>query len=218
MGSKMEVTLGMARKHEEGGAMRLAQFADRHVTEVDIVAGLSWYQQARAYCYRLSRRYGIGISTASAVVAALSPKLGWGINQIAADKLIESVMLGYSGIRSVDGSAIPGYNTQKYLAVAILKTDDVSLLSGDKVRAFYHNIRYPDSPRVTVDGHAANIWLGAAGCESNSSIGIKHSAAYAIIESAYVEYAFMAGYTLPMEAQAILWCSLRRVRGLDKRY
>ena len=57
----------------------------------DISAGLRWYESAKRECSNLARRNGIKLGQAIGIVAALSPRVNWGRNVIAAQSFIRGI-------------------------------------------------------------------------------------------------------------------------------
>lgn len=114
--------------------------------------GLDWYSAAHTFCVGLAERYGVSVDQAAGIVAALSPRVEWGLNMRLADELVRTgACKGLSG------------NVRK--AQRILAGEaPLSVLGGNKVRSFYDNIARPDtSATVTIDRHAIDALLGTVG-------------------------------------------------------
>ena len=116
--------------------------ADRAVR----TAGVEWYRTARVTARRLARVHGCTQATAAGVIAALSPRLTWSYNVIAAD-----AVLGMA-------ERVPGVfraNLAKARAIAN-GARPLVVLSGPKVRAFYRALM-GDSSAAVVD-----VWTARA--------------------------------------------------------
>lgn len=119
--------------------------AYRLATASDHAEGEGWYARAREFAATLDT----DVSRAVGVIAAISPMMPWDRNQTLAREI-------YMGKRSGCLSA----NMAK--AVRILDGEaPLSVLSGEKVRAFYLNIMGIDSDEaVTIDRHAIMVAEG----------------------------------------------------------
>lgn len=109
-------------------------------------AGVQWYRTARATARRLARVHSCSLATAAGVIAALSPRLGWTYNVLAAD-----LVLGHA-------ERVPGvFRTS--LAKARRIADGArpsAVLGGPKVRAFYRALM-GDTSAAVVD-----VWTARA--------------------------------------------------------
>lgn len=164
----------------------------------DIAEGLEWYAAAKHECYNLSRRNGISLDTAIAVVAALSPRVNWGRNVIAAQNLI----------RGIKGE---GFGANKDKAIRILEGEaPLDVLSGNKVVSFYQNISNPNNPvPVTIDRWALRV---ANDSGFTAKINTPTDKQYWQVASAYREVAAEVGL-LANQVQAITWVSIKRQAG-----
>lgn len=113
--------------------------------------GMSWYARARDIAGEFpSMVHGAGI------IAALSPMLSWDRNIVLARQAFEK------GI----ASGCLGSSCAK--ANLILQGHDPrTVLGGDKVKSFWHNIAFVDSDRVTIDRHAYDIAMGKRNTEND---------------------------------------------------
>lgn len=128
-----------------------------NATDLERINGEQWYQVANQASAVLAYRYGVTISTAAGVIAALSPNNRWGKNLDNSDALIRAYQLG--GIDAANLIKVATYNNNKIKALKILDNGEpLDILGGLKVRAFYDCILGDDS--VCVDGHAYSIWAG----------------------------------------------------------
>lgn len=166
---------------------------------LDIASGLRWYGSAKLECKNLARRNGIGIDKAIGIVAALSPRVNWGRNVIAAQNLI----------RGIPGE---GFGANKVKAHKILEGSDPSdILRGDKVTSFYSNISRPStSTSVTIDRWAIRVTMGAE--HWSSKVNTPTAKQYLQLGNEYREAAALVGLK-PLELQAITWVTIKRLCG-----
>lgn len=172
-------------------------------TDTEYDDGLHWYNAANALAWEIdpARPYN-----GAGVIAALSPRLHWDKNSLYA-RLAYSLR-GYS-ISEVE-SYIPALGNSRVKALRMVNGEHVSnvLGKGMKTNAFWHNILNPyTSERVTVDKHAACIAWGEYGKYSDTVVKDKD---YRLIESAYVEAAYIADIA-PLQMQAICWVAWRNM-------
>lgn len=120
-----------------------------------------WYFAAKDNVAKLSEKYSLPLEVVAAVVAVLSPGNRWITNLHAANQLIA----GYQNAKRdgvdlvIKTNAYPE-NVKK--AIEILKTGDVSLVTGPKVTVFFNSLVDPlkSASNLVLDGHAINIWRG----------------------------------------------------------
>jgi hypothetical protein len=170
-------------------------------TADEINEGLTWYARANAEARILHDRYVVGCS----VVAAVSPGLRWERNIEAARRIIDG--------ESLDGLGVRWYDGVRKAERIIAGEKPLSVLRGNKVRAFYRCIVNPKNKNaVCIDGHAYAIWAGRRiGTMDVPNITDKM---YESISADYREAADLAGI-LPNQIQAITWIVWRRIH-LDK--
>lgn len=109
-------------------------------------AGVQWYRAARATARRLARAHHCTPATAAGVIAALSPRLTWKYNVLAAD-----LVLGQA-------EHVPGVfraSLAKGRAIAD-GARPLSVLSGPKVRAFYRALMGDE------DAAVVDVWTARA--------------------------------------------------------
>lgn len=109
-------------------------------------AGVQWYRAARAMARKLGRQHNVTTATAAGVIAALSPRLTWSYNVVAAN-----LVLGQA-------ERVPGVfraNLAKARAIAN-GARPLSVLSGPKVRAFYRALCGDESAAVV------DVWTARA--------------------------------------------------------
>ena len=178
----------------------------------DTVTGRDWYLTARNAAIELSDRYGIDVTTACGVIAALSPRNKWTRNLIDAENLINVYVT--SGSEACDTVKVCtfGKNKEKALRIlACIPTLDVveSILSGPKLKEFFRCIIGQDD--VCIDGHAYSIWFGDRITLANvPSIGVK------LRRQIKADYMAVAANNAmpPYELQAITWVTHRRLHSV----
>jgi hypothetical protein len=176
----------------------------------EYTAGQGWYTVANSFAYDLSQRYNVPFKVAAAVVATISPRIGWNQNCRDAEALVKGFYCGYD-LENIPVSCFK-HNARK--AWAFLDGTNPGEPTGTKVNSFYHNITHPNgSQYVTIDSHAINIALAerlVIGGKGWPSAKIR-----ADIGDAYREVASKYGMA-PCQLQAIVWLTWRRILGIDK--
>ena len=178
-------------------------------TQEDVHQGVSWYSTAHTFSVGLARKYGLTVRQAAAIVAALSPRLGWGDNQRYADHLARyGGCMGPLGANVRKAAAIRN-GADPRTVFGFDNARNVRKGQGSKVRSFYLNVLDPKhSQDVTVDGHAAAI----AGADPKV---LARVGGYESIAEAYRTVAAEVGLA-PHEVQAITWTTHRRTIGADR--
>lgn len=111
-----------------------------------IARGRAWYYHAHGVARDLAHETGRDIHETSAVVAVLSPRVRWADNVTDADMLLRGELSGFRALLSNVGKA--------WDIIARVRPVD-EIVSGPKVRRFWHNIRNPYSSHdVTLD-----VWM-----------------------------------------------------------
>jgi len=168
----------------------------------EIEHGTYWYNKANQWCIDSAKSLNIPHNTFAAVIAALSPSCPWERNKIDAVNLVMT-----------NGSCkVSTYNVNKEKAIEILRTNDVSILSGSKVTAFYACIMDPVGDDVVVDRHALRIWEGQwiPGSKEESKVKPAH---YNRIADCYRDAAAVTGM-VPSQMQAATWTIYRNNIGI----
>lgn len=165
-------------------------------TDEQMRYGLEWYSTAHTFCVGLSERYGITLEAAAGIVAALSPRVEWGLNLRMADELV----------RTGDTGGIRG-NVRK--AQRILAGEHPSaVLGGPKVRAFYDNVVRPTtSQEVTIDRHAIDAILGEVGDDRSRRV-LERAGAYEQAADIYRRAAALRNVPAHV-MQAVCWVAWR---------
>jgi len=160
-----------------------------------IEEGKGWYREARDYCVEISKRTKIKLDIVVGVLAILSPRNRWERNKIDTLNLIK----GYRE-KDIDRYKICTYNRNKYKALKLLRNKDIRIISGNKVKAFYLNILYPErSTLVTID-----TWI-CKGLRINKLTPV----IYKRVESEYYEVSKNIRDLLSHQIQAINWINIR---------
>ena len=166
-------------------------------SDADRADGLAWYDNARTLASVLSPN---DIARGAGVIAALSPMTSWPLNVKRATEVFDTgTTKGLT--RNVD-KAVRIYNGESPLSV----------LSGDKVRAFYLNIMGVHTvDAVTVDRHAIDVACGNVLSDTERAAAIRGKAGYGKVASMYVEAASVIGGGItPAQLQAVVWVYWRR--------
>lgn len=113
---------------------------------------MAWYPSAHLVARDQANEYGLTIETTSGILAALSPRLGWGPNVMLAERLLATGgTLDRGGLgrslrqaRAIHGGGAP-----------------LDVLGGPKTRAFYSAILTAgESPDPVIDRHAWDMLVG----------------------------------------------------------
>lgn len=134
---------------------RRATTTYRNATPQQVEAGHSWYPEAHQVAASQAGTYGVTIEVAAGVLAALSPRLGWGPNVMLAER-----MLATGG--TLDRGGLGRSLAQARAIHAGADPDEV--LRGPKTHAFYHAILTAgDSETPVIDRHAWDMLTGRRG-------------------------------------------------------
>ena len=170
-------------------------------------AGIAWYDRARDAAQRIHPNVLIG----AGVIAALSPRTGWGQNLKWAEQVCKASLAGHSVPPMVSTAERNG----KAWAIAHLsspsRADILAILHGPKTCRFFLNIT-GDTHAVTIDTWAAQVAIGHPVRVRSDS----HGRQYETLEEAYQ----LAGVRLgvpPRDVQAAVWVSVRTASGEDWR-
>lgn len=157
--------------------------------------GINWYREAREYCVNVSKKTRVRLDIVIGILAILSPRNKWERNKLDTMNLIRGFKEGNS-----KDYKIYTYNRNKEKALRLLRYKDKRLIKGNKVKAFYLNILYPERVTlVTVD-----TWI----CKG---LGIDKLTpnTYKTVESEYYEVYRDIRYLLPHQIQAVNWINIR---------
>jgi len=178
-------------------------------TPEEITAGLAWYNVAHLFCIGLAEEYDTDLDTAAGVVAAISPRLSWNLNLAYAERIFATGDAPLLGLSKGKALAILGGQT----VGSVLQAPKGKPTSGQKVRAFYDNIRFTDdSTAVTIDRHAYDIAAGLEGSDATRKV-LDRVGVYEEVANLYREVAAELDI-LPHQLQAITWIAWRRAKGI----
>lgn len=210
----------------------LKMYAQASLSEIQ--EGLEWYKTAKEEAQAIALRYEIDLLTVVKVACAISPKMNWKVNMLAAEWYIrhfiaggyvpdiEPYITGEAYLQNTpngdpnkriiaEDSRIPscGYGGLKANAVKalwILQGHDW-VLRGPKVQPFLDNIMFWDSSQlVTVDSHAIQVWFGSL---DGGTYGIPENY-MKIIAADYQKAAVLLGIS-PLQVQAVTWLTKKRM-------
>ena len=160
-----------------------------------------WYADAHNFCQYVSDKYTIPLDKVIGIVAALSPRKEWNLNKRIAIDLIENGHCGQIGVfvnKAIDITD-RGNSESKIL----------SILNGQKISAFFMNIKYPDcSDNVTIDRHAISVALGHIASDNEQSMTAKE---YTFFKDCYIFTARKLGIK-PLLLQSITWMTWKRIK------
>lgn len=185
----------------------------RSASPEEVAEGREWYLKARALAEDL---HPFGVERAAAVIAILSPRRTWDQNVKLARRAYELFL--------VDGhvDALPTTGDQQRKVTRLLvdgeNPDDV--VSGPKVRAFWHTIAHPDDPRaVVIDRHAVDVAVGKVTDDAFRGKLLGRKGGYDMVARCYTRAAQILnreGMTPPItpaELQAVTWVTWRNHKG-----
>lgn len=130
----------------------------RRATEAQREAGAAWYQEAHAVAAHQAEEYGLAVEKTSGIIAALSPRLGWGPNVMLAERMLAS-----EG-RLMHGGLGRSLEQARHIHAG---ADPLVVLGGPKTRAFYTAILTAGQEGAAViDRHAWDMLTGERGAPS----------------------------------------------------
>lgn len=169
----------------------------------ELSEGLAWYETANTFAEGLATKHDISIEAASGIIAALSPQVLWERNMTLAESLC-------AGKRKLPAL---GANVNK--AKRILRGDDpLDVLGGNKVRAFYACIVYPETTdAVCIDRHAYALAEGLVRPNSDRVADRLESVrVYNATSDFYRLAARLIGEVRPCQVQAVTWVVWRNLK------
>jgi hypothetical protein len=126
----------------------------RRAAPTHIERGRAWYRDANAIALNHVVEYGVSIEQASGILAALSPRMGWGSNVMFAERMLASK-------GTLDQGCLGRSLAQARRIYA--GEDPLAVMKGPKTRAFYDAILTGgegDGPAV-IDVHAWSMLTGS---------------------------------------------------------
>jgi hypothetical protein len=168
----------------------------KKVTREDLQQGIQWYEQANELAHSMAVGTSYTPDQIGAVISAMSPRMPWGRNKVAARVIVDRHS---NGDRNVKGIGL--WDNVK-LSYAIL--DDASSIETlkNKRHHFYLNIMGRKDV-ATIDSWMCKILFGRD--TTIEAAGDNHDLCSMVIESA----AEVAGLN-PRDFQAALWVMVRR--------
>lgn len=171
--------------------------------------GEYWYYDARVWCAKHARHWDMPVQSVCGVVAALSPGLRWEANLQDANTLIAAVT------RSESRPMVGVYGTRNRDRAWLIASGEspLSILGGQKVLSFYHNILDPhDASHVTIDRHAYCLAHGLTSTRNGAaSIDVRVTPKrYNELAESYKALSRAIGL-LPNQLQAITWLAWKRI-------
>jgi hypothetical protein len=176
-------------------------------SQADFDHGVAWYGIAHRHARELAREFGVGLETASALIAVLSPNNSWQGNLKDARRVLEARRLGV-----LDQVRVKTYPLNLAKAKRLLNGERPGdVLRGPKVLAFYGNILRPGTPGfVTIDFHITNLCRGKHEPMKDSKVPSRSEREECI--EAIWKVAEDRGL-LPQQVQAVAWVSWKRANG-----
>ena len=134
---------------------RRATACYRSATPRQLAAGERWYPDAHELAHRQAHDHHVTIEVASGVLAALSPRNGWGPNVMLAERMLAS---GGTLDRGTLGRSL------EQARAIVAGTHPLEVLNGPKTRAFYEAILSAgESSAAVIDRHAWDMLVGQRG-------------------------------------------------------
>ena len=193
-------------------------------TELDRAAGAGWYLAAHAIARDIgqvvapNRPRDVQEVIGAAMIAVLSPRMGWGRNVAIAETVA----------RHPDASGATRVNLGKAYLVKQAGQDtsltDITCLavvnatvSGQKVRSFFEAIAWADHAdrpgQAVIDVHALSIAIGLRASDRHyGNLSVRDR--YGKVSAAYKFAAASAGVSLDV-MQATTWVTWRRLHNLE---
>jgi hypothetical protein len=116
------------------------------------LADQTWYHEAYALCRDMAATYDLPTYRVAAVVAALSPRLGWGPNIRLAERMLAS------GGTLANGAL--GNSLRAARDVYAMDGDPLERLTSRKVGNFYRAIISRGADGIVIDRHAYDVAVG----------------------------------------------------------
>lgn len=175
----------------------------RAATAAERVEGRSWYSTAREIAESLDPK---DPSRAAAVIAVLSPQTQWSVN-------VNRATAAYAGLY------VGGLQTNARKAARILAGENPdTVVSGPKVRAFWHAIVDPHDVRaVVIDRHAIDVAYGEVMDDKRRGAILGRKGAYDEVAQWYTWAAEFLSEEFgtevsPVQVQATTWVAWRRMK------
>jgi hypothetical protein len=170
----------------------------RNANESQMARGLSWYADAHTVALALDPH---NVRRAAGIIAALSPRMDWDKNVIAAARVYAE---GFA-------SGCLTANARKADRIFAGETP-LDVLGGDKVRAFYGAIVDPSAGYTVIDRHAFDVAIGRVTDDETRSV-LGRKGAYDFVANLYREAAAIIGVSATV-VQAVTWTVWRETESL----
>lgn len=169
-----------------------------------------WYRFAKTDVIKMANQFDVPINIAAGVVAILSPRNQWNYNLSDALTLLSAWKL------NLDPSMIRvhTFDSHKWKAWSLLndQTNYLHYIKGDKVVAFWNTLCHPNDIEVAV----IDTWmLIAAGLTKSDKLD--RNGLYKLMSDCVQDIAVVFGVPT-CEAQARIWCAVRRYHGYKDTY
>ena len=183
----------------------------REAAPEELAAGQEWYRRARELAEELDPA---DPERAAAVIAVLSPQLPWRKNVEVARAAYEARAAGATVDEITAAAKCLKKNARKAAELLWGAAPD-GVVSGPKVRSFWHCIAHPESPQaVCIDRHAFDVAVGYVCSAFERDKQLARKGEYAEVADAYLR----AARTLreqgedvtAAEVQAVTWTVWRR--------
>ena len=176
-------------------------------SEIQLLAGETWYHQALALAEELADKHDISHVNVAYAIAALSPQKDWITNQVAIIELCETGTTRFQ-------SGVNIHKANRCLA------GELSALRGPKVERFALAIINPlGDTTACIDRHAFSIWMGTKQTDVQQKV-LQRKGAYELVADAYAEAAKILDVPVHI-VQATTWVVWRDlhdvVRKIGKR-
>jgi hypothetical protein len=172
----------------------------------DLTEGKLAYWRYHQMMHSIAKVYGHDVREVTAAFVALSPNSDYLGNLRSLISVLEGVRRG----AQVDDITVATYKGCRDRAYAyVTKQQDFLLTArGPKIRAFYHNILFPDHKEfVTIDGHMVGAYRGNDGTMKENIVSPR---VYKEVASTTKRLANQLGL-IPNQLQAVIWFTRKRV-------
>lgn len=154
-----------------------------------------WYLNTHNFAVDLSLLFNVHLSKVCGIIAALSPLKHWDQNKECAMSFFET------------GNGLQFYNLQQKCRDILQASNEkqiANILNGQKITAFFWNIRQPYKDNiVTIDRHAISIALN---CRTERLTPMQ----YKFIENCYIKASEKLNITASL-LQSITWVTFRKL-------
>jgi hypothetical protein len=186
----------------------LAVYAE--ASDAERMDGRTWYGRARALAAELDP---VDPERAAAVIAVLSPQTPWPRNVTLARRAYTLHASGASVDEITNGLGTMRRSAGKAAAI-VWGADPDAVVSGPKVRSFWHCIAHPETAQaVVIDRHAFDVAVGRVTDDATRGAFLNRRGGYAELADLYLR----AARTLrrngddvtAADLQAITWVTWR---------